>query len=789
MDVGEQSLSDAKLHGEMSRKLARVVYKIMKIFPALEAARPRCQSGIQALCALHQALDKAKTLLQHCADCSKLYLAITGDSILIRFEKAKHALDNSLRRVESIVPQILGQQIVEIVKELEGTTFALEGSEKEVGDEVISLLRQDKDPSSGNDTSEMDVFHRVATKLNIMSSRAVLSEKRALKRLLDKARSDKDKKKESIIIYLLHLLRKHAMFFKNEYSDGADSPNSGPCSPSIRDCIGEVSRNGRNIERRASRLHSLDTAGKEIPGSSGSMPVPPEEFRCPISLQLMSDPVIISSGQTYERVYIEKWINEGHDTCPKTQQSLTHLGVTPNYCVKGLIASWCEQHRIEVPEPSTPCPPVAGWRWDLADSGSVKSIDGGRLREVKVVPLRDNQVACACEDDVSRLSTGTFGNSSYCDSPAMLRNEGSSELGDTSLSWSCDIVESQNVKEDPCKTYERLLSSLGGPSLELQCRAAEEIRFLAKDDDEARSYMAANGFIHMLVNFLRSAIDACNAQAQETGALALFNIAVNNNRNKAAILSAGAVPLLLDLLDSETSEAAVAVLLMLSSLEDNKASIGASGAIPLLIKLMDSESNQCRQDATNALYNLSTFKGNRSYMVSAGVVSRLAHLLLVAEGDCTEKCLTILYNLASTEEGRATIADTEGCIGTIADILDTGTTIAQEQAAACLLLLCTNSFEHSQMVLREGVIPYLVTLSMNGSPRGKDKAQKLLQHFREQRQQDVSCQSSTAVCTPQPSTYGESLKENKTTHRTTSKKIGRTLSLFWKSKSFAFYQC
>lgn len=260
-------------------------------------------------------------------------------------------------------------------------------------------------------------------------------------------------------------------------------------------------------------------------------------------------------------------------------------------------------------------------------------------------------------------------------------------------------------------------------------------------------------------------------------------------RNKAAILAAGAVPLLLDLLDSETSEAAVAVLLMLSSLEDNKASIGASGAIPILIKLMDSESNQCRQAAINALYNLSTFKGNRSYMVSAGVVSRLAHLLLVAEGDCTEKCLTILYNLASTEEGRATIADTEGCIGTIADILDTGKTIAQEQAAASLLLLCTNSFEHSQMVLREGVIPYLVTLSMNGSPRGKDKAQKLLQHFREQRQQDVSCQSSTAVCTPQPSIYGESLKENKTTHRTTSKKIGRTLSLFWKAKSFAFYQC
>ena len=32
----------------------------------------------------------------------------------------------------------------------------------------------------------------------------------------------------------------------------------------------------------------------------------------------MSDPVIICSGQTYERVCIEKWFSEGNDTCPKT---------------------------------------------------------------------------------------------------------------------------------------------------------------------------------------------------------------------------------------------------------------------------------------------------------------------------------------------------------------------------------------------------------------------------------------------------------------------------------------
>ena len=46
----------------------------MPIFPSLEAARPRSKSGIQALCSLHVALEKAKNVLQHCSECSKLYL-------------------------------------------------------------------------------------------------------------------------------------------------------------------------------------------------------------------------------------------------------------------------------------------------------------------------------------------------------------------------------------------------------------------------------------------------------------------------------------------------------------------------------------------------------------------------------------------------------------------------------------------------------------------------------------------------------------------------------------------
>ncbi|KAL3635878.1 hypothetical protein CASFOL_020425 [Castilleja foliolosa] len=108
---------------------------------------------------------------------------------------------------------------------------------------------------------------------------------------------------------------------------------------------------------------------------------PPEELRCPISLQLMYDPVIICSGQKYERVFIEKWFDDGHDTCPKTQQELSHLYLTPNYCVKGLVASWCVQNGLSVPDEPPISRDINYCRLVLSESDSMNSKSIGSNKE------------------------------------------------------------------------------------------------------------------------------------------------------------------------------------------------------------------------------------------------------------------------------------------------------------------------------------------------------------------------------------------------------------------------
>ncbi|KMZ60899.1 U-box domain-containing protein [Zostera marina] len=80
----------------------------------------------------------------------------------------------------------------------------------------------------------------------------------------------------------------------------------------------------------------------------------PDDFRCPISLDFMKDPVVVESGQTYDRDSMERWIKSGHTTCPKTGQSLTTLRLVPNLAINNLIKQWCRDQKLSFDDnPST----------------------------------------------------------------------------------------------------------------------------------------------------------------------------------------------------------------------------------------------------------------------------------------------------------------------------------------------------------------------------------------------------------------------------------------------------
>jgi hypothetical protein len=225
----------------------------------------------------------------------------------------------------------LSVQISEIQVELSQTHFQLDPIEKQIGADIISLLLQkQKGAQYENPQAEQETFSQVAIQLGLVTADAILVEKHALKRLLDKARYEEDSRKEAVSLHILQLMKKYNNVLRMENAlQVAGESTRWPVSDrgwgsSSKLLVGE-GIDGQASPSFQSYLHCAECHGSELGCTTPSMdnhseqdcssapqtprttPLPPEELRCPISLQLMSDPVIVASGQTYERVCIEKW--------------------------------------------------------------------------------------------------------------------------------------------------------------------------------------------------------------------------------------------------------------------------------------------------------------------------------------------------------------------------------------------------------------------------------------------------------------------------------------------------
>ncbi|KAL0963781.1 hypothetical protein UPYG_G00313500 [Umbra pygmaea] len=66
----------------------------------------------------------------------------------------------------------------------------------------------------------------------------------------------------------------------------------------------------------------------------------PDEFLCPITREVMKDPVMASDGYSYEREAIMTWISNKNRTSPMTNLPLPSTVITPNRSLKAAIARW-----------------------------------------------------------------------------------------------------------------------------------------------------------------------------------------------------------------------------------------------------------------------------------------------------------------------------------------------------------------------------------------------------------------------------------------------------------------
>nr|GMC57497.1 U-box domain-containing protein 5 [Ipomoea batatas]GMC58943.1 U-box domain-containing protein 5 [Ipomoea batatas]GME01112.1 U-box domain-containing protein 5 [Ipomoea batatas] len=345
----------------MCTELINSVSRASKILPAIEASRPRCRSGIEALCLLNKAIEKAKSILKQCSESSKLYLALKGDVILLRCQKSWSLLEVSLSQIQNMVPVLLAAEVAQLVDDLRGARFSLEPSEEEAAKVVKELLFQCA-------KSELESVQVAMWRLNITSPNALLMEKRCIKTLLDNV-GEGDGQKKKILLFLLDLLSKYGKAILEQNTE-----------------------NGYNNLQR-----DLFPAPDIARANVLNIPIPPDAaFKCPISSRVMYDPVVIASGETYERMWIQRWFDAGHNTCPKTGETLPDLTITPNKLLKGLISKWCAEQGVACSDPTSIYDAVPhSWEASSASIASLNSyMDGLSL------PIAFTNLSIVTEDHI-----------------------------------------------------------------------------------------------------------------------------------------------------------------------------------------------------------------------------------------------------------------------------------------------------------------------------------------------------------------------------------------------------
>ncbi|KAI3665582.1 hypothetical protein L6452_44209 [Arctium lappa] len=275
------------------------------------------------------------------------------------------------------------------------------------------------------------------------------------------------------------------------------------------------------------------------------------------------------------------------------------------------------------------------------------------------------------------------------------------------------------------------LLSLVQPDPSSKIEAAREIRRLTKTSHRWRRQFSAA--INPLVSMLRFQ----SPEANEAALLALLNLAVKDESNKISIVNAGALEPIVGFLqsaDQNMQEHAVAALVTLSASPVKKSAIGASGSIPFLVKFLNHGSPQAKMDAVVALSNLSTEPDNLSSILQSHPIPSLVNILQTSKksSKITERCISLLESLIGFEEGRIALTSEEGGVLAVVEVLESGLPQSREHAVGTLLTMCQiDRCRYRELILKEGVIPGLLELTVQGTPKSRTKAHTLLRLLRE----------------------------------------------------------
>ncbi|RWW84871.1 hypothetical protein BHE74_00006495 [Ensete ventricosum] len=510
--------------------LSRRIKLLAPMFEELKESKdPISEPAVGALEKLNRALDSAKDLLRLGSEGSKIFL-------VCRSGVAEAFPSNAYKAQHFVQVELVHSQFKRAKERIDAT-------DTELHTDLLSVYSMSADAKV--DTT---ILQSLAEKLQLMTISDLKQESVALHEMVVSSGGDPGKVIEKMVM----LLKKIKDFVQMQ------EPEVGtPTNPKI--------------------LPSHGTT---------KTPIIPDDFRCPISLELMADPVIVSTGQ------------------------------------------WCEENGMEPPKhPAQTGKPPSG----CSASEHAKVVD--LLRKLSSQNLEDQRSAAgelrllAKRNADNRVCIAEAGAIPLLVSLLITHDIRTQEHAVTAL-LNLSIFEENKGKIIVSGAVPGIVHVLKRGSMEARENAAATL-FSLSVVDRNKVIIGESGAIPPLVLLLSEG----SQRGKKDAATALFNLCIYQG-NKGKAVRAGVIQTLMGLLtDPEASmmDEALAIMAILSSHPEGKAAITAAEALPVLTKVIRSGSPRNKENAAAVLVHLCNGEQQQQHLAELQEQGMMEPLFVMVE--------------------------------------------------------------------------------------------------------------------------------------------------------------
>ncbi|CAK9171644.1 unnamed protein product [Ilex paraguariensis] len=395
--------------------------------------------------------------------------------------------------------------------------------------------------------------------------------------------------------------------------------------------------------RRASR------AGNDEGNSDLELTIP-SHFRCPISLDLMKDPVTLSTGITYDRESIERWIEAGNGTCPVTNQVLSHFDQIPNHAIRKMIQDWCVENRSHgIERIPTPRIPVSSYDVSQICSRIMAATQRGDDKKCRELVGKiknwakesDRNKKCIAENGAGCYLSESFETFS---SISIQKHEGLLEDILSALTWVFPLGQEGLSKLGSTPSLRCMVWFLKSEDLSTRQNAVLALKeLLSQDERPVNGLIEIEGVAEALFKIVKVPIcpTATKASLMVIYYLVSSKATSDDQKITSQFVELGLVSLILEILvDAEKSicEKSLGVLNgICSSNEGREKAHSHALTIPVLVKKLLRVSEMATEFSVSILWKLCKGDNEGHLLVEALQVGAFQKVLVVLQVGCGEK--------------------------------------------------------------------------------------------------------------------------------------------------------